>query len=143
MTLNAGIELGDGELYSFITYSNRDNESAAFFRHNGNTGGNAPLEDGDATIPEGFLPKIESEIKRFVTEAHEKATSILKKKKKDWTALAEALLEFETLSGEEIKLLLKDGIKPKRPDAAAKPPVSAVPTTRGGPKPLGDAQPEA
>ena len=63
MTLNAGIELGEGELYSFITYSSRDNESAAFFRHNGNTGGNAPLADGDATIPEGFLPKIESEIK--------------------------------------------------------------------------------
>ena len=63
MTLNAGVELGEGELYSFITYSNRDNESAAFFRHNGNTGGNAPLEDGDATIPAGFLPKIESEIK--------------------------------------------------------------------------------
>lgn len=63
MTLNAAIELGDGELYGFVTYSNRDNESAAFFRHNGNTGGNAPLDDGDATIPDGFLPKINSEIK--------------------------------------------------------------------------------
>jgi iron complex outermembrane receptor protein len=63
MTLNAAIELGDGELYGFVTYSNRDNESAAFFRHNGNTGGNAPLDDGDATIPPGFLPKINSEIK--------------------------------------------------------------------------------
>ena len=62
MTLNAGVELGEGELYGFITYSSRDNESAAFFRHNGNTGGNAPLADGDATIPEGFLPKIETEI---------------------------------------------------------------------------------
>jgi len=63
MTLNAGIELGEGELYGFVTYSNRDNESAAFFRHNANTGGNAPLDDGDATIPDGFLPKINSEIK--------------------------------------------------------------------------------
>ena len=62
LTLNSAFELGDGELYGFITYSNRDNESAAFFRHNGNTGGNAPLDDGDATIPEGFLPKINSEI---------------------------------------------------------------------------------
>ncbi len=62
LTLNSAFELGDGELYGFITYSNRDNESAAFFRHNGNTGGNAPLADGDATIPEGFLPKINSEI---------------------------------------------------------------------------------
>lgn len=63
MTLNTAIEVGDGEVYGFVTYSNRDNESAAFFRHNGNTGGNAPLDDGDATIPAGFLPKINSEIK--------------------------------------------------------------------------------
>ena len=62
LTLNSAFELGEGELYGFITYSNRDNESAAFFRHNNNTGGNAPLDDGDATIPEGFLPKINSEI---------------------------------------------------------------------------------
>ncbi|MDM3870740.1 TonB-dependent receptor [Porticoccus sp. W117] len=61
-TLNAAHPLGGGEAYGFVTYSTRDNESAAFFRHNGNTGGNAPLADGDATIPEGFLPKINSEI---------------------------------------------------------------------------------
>lgn len=62
VTLNAGYELGQGELYSFLTYSNRDNQSAAFFRHNANNGGNAPLQDGDATIPTGFLPKINSDI---------------------------------------------------------------------------------
>jgi len=63
LTINSGYQLGDGELYGFITYSKRDNESAAFFRHNNNNGGNAPLQDGDATIPEGFLPKINSDIK--------------------------------------------------------------------------------
>ena len=63
LTVNTGYELGDGELYGFITYSKRDNESAAFFRHNNNTGGNAPLQDGDATIPAGFLPKINSDIR--------------------------------------------------------------------------------
>ncbi|MDX1492103.1 MAG: TonB-dependent receptor [Pseudohongiellaceae bacterium] len=63
LTLNSAIELGDGELYGFITYSKRDNESAAFFRHNGNTSGNAPLADGDATIPDGFLPLINSDIR--------------------------------------------------------------------------------
>ena len=74
---------------------------------------------------------IESEIKRFVTEAHETATKILKKKKKDWVALSEALLEFETLSGEEIKNLLEDQIKPIRSDGTTKPTLSAVPSTRG------------
>ncbi len=62
MTLNAAMEFGEGELYGFVTYSNRENQSAAFFRHNGNTGGNAPLADGDATIPPGFLPLINSDI---------------------------------------------------------------------------------
>jgi len=63
LTVNTGYELGNGELYGFITYSKRDNESAAFFRHNANTDGNAPLLDGDATVPMGFLPKINSDIK--------------------------------------------------------------------------------
>ncbi len=63
LSINTGYELGNGELYGFMTYSTRDNQSAAFFRHNANTGGNAPLQDGDATIPAGFLPKINTEIK--------------------------------------------------------------------------------
>jgi cell division protease FtsH len=97
---------------------------------------------GSAISPE-TAKLIESEIKRLITEAHETALKILKKKKKDWVALAEALLEYETLSGDEISVLLSDGIKPKRPDGArgSKPAVSAVPTTKK--KPLGDAQPEA
>lgn len=63
VTINTGYELADGELYGFLTYSNRENESAAFFRHNNNNGGNAPLQDGDATIQAGFLPKINTDIK--------------------------------------------------------------------------------
>ncbi len=65
VVLNAGFELGPGELYGFITYSNRDNESAAFFRHNANSSGNPLLADGDATIPLGFLPKINSQINDY------------------------------------------------------------------------------
>lgn len=63
MTINSAYQFDNSELYGFVTYSNRDNESAAFFRHNIDVDGNAPLQDGDATIPEGFLPKINSEIK--------------------------------------------------------------------------------
>lgn len=85
---------------------------------------------------------IEGEIKRFIMEAHEKATEILTTKKDDWVALAEALLEYETLSGDEITALLKDGTTPKRPDADAskRPAVSAVPTTKKPkPRPIGGA----
>jgi len=94
---------------------------------------------GSSISPE-TAKTIESEIKRFVTDAHETALTVLKKKKKDWVALAEALLEFETLSGDEITELLKDGTKPKRPDGkGGKPSVSAVPTTKKKPKGIGGA----
>ena len=63
LTINTGYDLADGELYGFLTYSSRDNESAAFFRHNANGGGNAQLQDGEATVPAGFLPRINTEIK--------------------------------------------------------------------------------
>ncbi|MEH6394760.1 MAG: TonB-dependent receptor [Pseudoalteromonas sp.] len=62
LTVNTGYELAGGELYGFITYSTRDNESAAFFRENANGGGNPVLQDGDAVIQMGFLPKINTTI---------------------------------------------------------------------------------
>jgi cell division protease FtsH len=97
---------------------------------------------GSAISPE-TAKLIESEIRRFVTEAHETALKILKKKKKDWTTLAESLLEYETLSGDEITVLLSDGIKPKRTDGkfGTKPEVAAVPSTKKGS--IGSPQPES
>lgn len=46
---------------------------------------------------------VDAEIKSFIMAAHEKAKEILTKHKKEWEKLAEALIEYETLSGEEIK----------------------------------------
>ena len=124
-------EWGLSDAVGPIAYKNTDQQSF----HPG-------IGRGSAISPE-TATLIESEIKRFITEAHDTAVKVLKKKKKDWVALAEALLEYETLSGDEITVLLSDGIKPKRPDGArgSKPAVAAVPTTKK--KPLGDAQPEA
>ncbi len=119
-------EWGLSDAIGPIAYKNTDNDSFM-----------PGIGRGSAISPE-TARLIESEIKRFVTEAHETATAILKKKKKDWIALSEALLEYETLSGDEIKNLLSDGIKPKRPDSSGKPAVSAVPTTTK-PKGLGGA----
>ena len=76
--------------------------------------------------------KIESEVKRLIEAGHKEAHRILTEKKSDWETVAEGLLEFETLSGEEINNLLK-GIKPVRdtyvpPKAGAdEPPAGAVP----------------
>lgn len=49
---------------------------------------------------------VDAEIKRLVSEAYEGAKQLLGEHKTDWEKLAEALIEFETLSGEEIKDLL-------------------------------------
>jgi len=49
---------------------------------------------------------IDSETRRMVDEALQKAKKILTEKRDDLEKLAKALLEFETLSGEEIKDLL-------------------------------------
>lgn len=59
--VNAGYNVGGGEIYSFITYSERENESAAFYR-NPDSGASSALDDGDNVIPEGFLPLINSQI---------------------------------------------------------------------------------
>ena len=71
---------------------------------------------------------IDQEIKRIVEGGHSQATKLLKKHIKQLHLLAEALLEYETLSGDEIKALLNDGTRPDR-SGAGKPP---APTLRPG-----------
>ncbi len=50
---------------------------------------------------------IEDEIRRFVTDGYESARRVLTERNDDWEALAQALLEFETLTGDEIDALLR------------------------------------
>ncbi len=56
---------------------------------------------------------IDGEIRRLVDEGHARATQLLTDHKDQLAIVAEALLEYETLSGDEIKALL-DGQKPDR-----------------------------
>ncbi len=56
---------------------------------------------------------IDSEVKRLVQEGLDEARRILIEKKDDLETLAQGLLEYETLSGDEIHGLLK-GVKPVR-----------------------------
>ena len=60
----------------------------------------------------------DAEIKELVEGAHTKASEILKGNEDKLHLLAQALLEYETLTGDEIKQLL-DGGKIDRPDAPA------------------------
>lgn len=59
--------------------------------------------------------KIEEEVERLLDDAMETAKHILTEKNEDWEALAQGLLKYETLSGDEIAELLK-GNPPDRPD---------------------------
>jgi iron complex outermembrane receptor protein len=60
---NAAFGLGDGELYSFITYSGRESQSGAFNRNPAGSG--AALDDGENVVIDGFLPHINTEIDDF------------------------------------------------------------------------------
>jgi cell division protease FtsH len=91
---------------------------------------------------------IDAEIRGLVDGAHAKAKKVLSEKEEQLHLLAQALLEYETLTGDEIKVLLETG-KVDRPEspsgAAAVRPVrgSAIPRAgkrfaeKGGPAPQG------
>ena len=84
-------------------------------------------------ISEETARKIDSEIKRLVDDGYKTARTILTRKKKDLEALAQGLLEYETLSGDEITNLLKGKPPSRDDDDNAKPkakPGSSVPVTK-------------
>ncbi|ERF82358.1 ATP-dependent zinc metalloprotease FtsH [Bradyrhizobium viridifuturi] len=90
------------------------------------------------SISEATAQKIDAEVRRLVEEGYETARRILTEKKVDFETLAKALLEFETLSGDEIKDLL-NGKKPSRESVLEPigPRASAVPPA-GKPRPRPD-----
>ena len=98
---------------------------------------------------EATVQKIDTEIRRFVEEGYNQATRILTEKRADLEALAKGLLEYETLTGDEIIDLLK-GKKPNResvlepttPRASAVPP-AGKPRPRPDPDPGLEPQPQA
>jgi ATP-dependent metalloprotease len=59
--------------------------------------------------------KIDLEVKRMTDASYERAKDLLKKHSKEHHLLAETLLEYETLTGDEVRELIKRGAKPKRP----------------------------
>lgn len=50
---------------------------------------------------------VDAEIKQLVVDAHDKAYKLLQEKSEEWERLAQALLEYETLTGEEIEQVIK------------------------------------
>jgi cell division protease FtsH len=91
-------------------------------------------------VSEATAQKIDAEIRRLVEGGYAAARQILGDRLDELKSLAEGLLEYETLTGEEIRDLLK-GKRPSR-DATDPPPTekkgSSVPVTRR-PRPSGGA----
>ncbi|MBN9601004.1 MAG: ATP-dependent zinc metalloprotease FtsH [Afipia sp.] len=89
-------------------------------------------------VSEATAQKIDSEVKRLVEQGYKDATRILTEKHDDLETLAKGLLEFETLSGDEITDLL-NGKKPNRESVLepSGPRTSAVPPA-GKPRPRPD-----
>jgi len=66
---------------------------------------------------------IDSEIRTLVDTAHQRAKDLLTEHQDQLHLLAQAMLEYETLTGDEIKQLLEDGKidRPERPSGPATP----------------------
>jgi cell division protease FtsH len=88
---------------------------------------------------------IEDEVKRMIDEAYQTAYDILKEREEEWERLAQGLLEYETLTGEEIERVIRgeppeaddeDGSAPA--EAEEKPSLIAIPKTKPKSSPGGD-----
>ena len=94
---------------------------------------------------------IEEEVKTFIEQAYVRAKEILTERKDDWERLAQGLLEFETLTGEEIKRVMRGDPPQAGPDEdqgsdeGSATSVTAIPKTRAAKKktpPSGGMEPE-
>ena len=75
-----------------------------------------------SSVSEETSKKIEEEVRRLIQKGMDDAREIMTKFRDQWSALAEALLEYETLTGDEIRALINDGKLPERPDEPDEPP---------------------
>jgi len=87
---------------------------------------------------------IEEEVKRLIQEGYEAAHKLLTDHNEEWERLAQGLLEYETLTGDEIKRVM-DGEPPHSDDPNGDdtdegnaPSVTAIPKTKPRNKPSGD-----
>src|SRR5471030_3000322 len=102
-------------------------------------------------ISEATAQKIDSEIHRIIDESYQRAKEILTSRQSDLNVLARGLLEYETLTGDEIIALLK-GIPPVRTpyedpvlparDSGTSVPVAGKPRSTGGPGGLISPEPQ-
>ena len=108
--------------------------------YQGNTGGFSVSADTKVLI--------EEEVKRFIQTGYDRAVQILTDHKDEWERLAQGLLEYETLTGDEIKRVMR-GEPPQAgdddngaPEKEEKPSLTAIPKTKPRGKSDGGMEPE-
>lgn len=86
---------------------------------------------------------VDAEVKRFVEDGYTTAQKVIRENIDDLHAIAKALLDFETLTGDEIRGLM-DGIQPTRPDGETVTKSASVVPSAGKPgRKRPDAEPDA
>ena len=82
-----------------------------------------------SSVSEETSKKIEEEVRALINQGMQDARTIMTDYRKEWSDLAEALLEYETLTGDEIRALINEGKQPERPDEPDEPsePTASVP----------------
>jgi cell division protease FtsH len=87
-------------------------------------------------VSEQTAQKIDAEIRRLVEAGLNEARTILTTRRADLEKLAQGLLEYETLTGDEIKGLLagRPPIRENPDDTSSSSKASAVPSTKSRPK---------
>ncbi len=108
--------------------------------HEGYSGNTAGL-----SVSANTKELIEDEVKRLIGDAYDRAYAILTEKHEEWERLAQGLLEYETLTGDQIKRVMR-GDPPEAEsgeddsdDAGNAPSVTMIPKTKPKSKPSGDA----
>ena len=108
--------------------------------HDGYSGSTAGL-----SVSANTKELIEDEVKRFIAEAYDRAFEILTDKTEEWERLAQGLLEYETLTGDEIKRVMKGdppqaGSDDEGSDSSgAGASITAIPKTKPRIKPVDDS----
>jgi cell division protease FtsH len=96
-------------------------------------------------ISEETAELIDEEIRRIVDESYELTKNVLQEKADDLHKIAQALIEYETLTGDELRTLLDGGDIDRQDDAPDEPTTPGKPQTvpsAGRPKPNLGGSPE-
>ncbi|MBM3468627.1 MAG: ATP-dependent metallopeptidase FtsH/Yme1/Tma family protein [Alphaproteobacteria bacterium] len=115
-------EYGLSDRLGFQMYGERQQE--VFLGHS--VAQNRPLSEATAQL-------VDEEVRKILDDCYNEATTLLKKKLPKLHLLAKTLLEFETLSGDEIRSLLEKGATPEQDSISGnvrkKKPGSRIPAT--------------